>query len=65
MRIGERLRSVTGVSRVFVNDMSVPAGTVNVPPDYADSVTPWILSLGNFDGDIDELRISTVPTTPP
>jgi hypothetical protein len=36
--------------------MVTPIGTSSVPPVARPQ--DWVLSLGNFDGDIDELKIS-------
>jgi hypothetical protein len=50
-----KITFANGTTRVYVDDVSV--GTSNTAPVY-DLADPWILTLGNFDGDLDEVRIS-------
>jgi len=46
-----------GLTSVYVDDMTTPAASHATPPGY--SGLDWQLSLGNFVGCMDELRISS------
>jgi hypothetical protein len=39
-------------------------GTSSNPPTSTQPTANWLLTLGNFDGDIDEVRISKMLRTP-
>lgn len=45
-----------GTTRAYIDGNLVSQSAT--APTY-DPTTPWTLTLGNFDGDIDEVRIST------
>jgi hypothetical protein len=52
-----------GFSRIYIDDMTTPKGTLSWQPNFnhgPSDVPSWCLVIGNFDGDIDELRISNV-----
>ena len=49
-----------GLTSVYIDDMTTPAATATHTVNW--SVTNWQLSMGNFIGYIDELRISNTTT---
>ncbi|HEV2211228.1 MAG TPA: glycoside hydrolase family 9 protein [Verrucomicrobiae bacterium] len=52
--------NTTGITTVYIDDAPpVSISTALSNPAYG-GVQPWILHIGDFDGDIDELRISNV-----
>ena len=46
----------TGTTRTFIDGIQ-QSQCSSCPPEY-DAITRWTVTLGNFDGDIDEVRIS-------
>ncbi|MBK1884184.1 glycoside hydrolase family 9 protein [Luteolibacter pohnpeiensis] len=48
--------------KVWINDVCV--STVSAAPNYGRT-TDWLLTLGNIDADIDEVRISSIVRYPP
>ena len=57
-------RDATGQYTVKLNGQTVGTGTAGITTRY-DNTSDWTLTLGNFDGYIDELRITgSIPSTP-
>jgi hypothetical protein len=52
----------SGVTKAYVD--GVLQGSSSTPPMSDTPTADWLLTLGNFDGDIDEVRISKVLRTP-
>jgi hypothetical protein len=48
---------IPAITRVYIEGVQTPRACSTSAPIY-DPNTPWTLTLGNFDGDIDEVRIS-------
>ncbi len=56
-------RDATGQYTVKLNGQTVGTGTAGITTRY-DNTSDWTLTLGNFDGYIDELRITgSIPST--
>jgi hypothetical protein len=49
-----------GDTQIYIDDMNSPKSVWARDPNYARGGLDWCFVIGNFDGDIDELRISTV-----
>jgi hypothetical protein len=47
-----------GITRCYID--AVLAGQPSTNQPFYDHSTPWIIKLGNLDGDIDEVRISNI-----
>jgi hypothetical protein len=54
----------SGTTSAYI-DGTVPISTCSSCPPINDPNTQWTLSFGNFDGDIDEVRISSKVRTAP